>query len=112
MDKRIKHINIVKELQNELIAYFPQNSYIELMPIVDETRGQFLIYSDGWEKTMRDYACFFHVEVKGDGKIHLRHDGTDLEIAQRLLDKGISKTDIVLAFHAPYKREWSGFAVA
>lgn len=112
MDKRLKHIKIVQELMDELIAYFPKDSYIELLPIVDDKNGQFLVYSDGWEKTMRDYACFFHVEVKSDGKIHLRHDGTDLEIAQQLLDKGVAKSDIVLAFHAPYKRELSGFAVA
>ena len=112
MDKRIEHIKIVKNLMDEIISYFPKDSYLEILPITDEVNGQFLIYSDGWDKTWRDYSCFFHVEVKEDGKIYLRHDGTDLEIANKLVERGISQQDIVLAFHAPYKRELSGFAIA
>lgn len=112
MDKYIRHKKIVKELLDEIISYLPKDSYIEILPIIDEKNGQFLLYSDGWEETWRDYACFFHVEVKSNGKIYLRHDGTDLEIANQLLRKGVSKQDIVLAFHAPYKRKLSGFALA
>lgn len=111
MDKRIKHQQIVKELMAEIIDYLPKDSYIEILPVIDEINGQFLLYSDGWDKTWRDYACFFHLEVKPNGRIYLRHDGTDLEIANELLQKGVSKQDIVLAFHAPYKRKLSGFAL-
>ena len=113
MDKFIKHIAIVKELMNTIIGYFPKDEpNLEILPVIDEKNGQFLIYSDGWDKTYRDYACFFHIEIKPDGKIYLRHDGTSLEVANRLIEKGISKQEIVLAFHAPYKRESSGFALS
>ncbi|MCB0565721.1 MAG: XisI protein [Phaeodactylibacter sp.] len=50
--------------------------------------------------------------VSADGKIWLQHDGTDLIVAQKLLDQGIPKTDIVLAFHAPFVREDTGFALS
>jgi hypothetical protein len=39
-------------------------------------------------------------------------DGTDLDIGQQLLDEGIAKSDLVLAFHSPKMREMSDFAVA
>ncbi len=83
-----------------------------MLPVVDEENGQYLIYTDGWKDTWRDYACFFHVDVKENGTIYLRHDGTDLEVANQLVEKGIPKDEIVLAFHAPYKRELSGFGIS
>ncbi len=112
MDKVAEHKRIVKTVFEEVLNFFPKDSHVELLPIVDETSGQFLIYTDGWEKSWRDYACFFHVQVMNDSKVYLRHDGTDLEIANKLIEKGISKKDIVLAFHAPYMRDMSGFAAA
>lgn len=112
MDKQLKHKKIVQELMDELIAFFPDDSYVELLPIVDEKNGQYLVYSDGWENRKRDYACFFHVEVKSNGKVYLRHDGTDLDIGNELVRKGVDKQDIVLAFMSPFRRELSDFAVA
>lgn len=53
-----------------------------------------------------------HLEVKQDSKIWLRRDGTDLDIGQQLLDENVAKSDIILAFHSPQKRERTGFAVA
>ncbi|HEX6384245.1 MAG TPA: element excision factor XisI family protein, partial [Anaerolineae bacterium] len=36
----------------------------------------------------------------------------EIDIANELVKSGVPKEDIVLAFHAPYKREYTGFAVA
>jgi hypothetical protein len=47
-----------------------------------------------------------------DGKIWVQQDTTDVPIVQRLLDAGVPKSDIVLGFHAPYKRALAGFATA
>ncbi len=103
---------MVGEVFEEVLNFFPQDSYIELLPIIDDKHGQFLIYTDGWEKSWRDYGCFLHIQVKPDGKVYLRHDGTDLEIAEKLVQKGISKKDIIIAFHAPYMRDMSEFAIS
>jgi hypothetical protein len=37
---------------------------------------------------------------------------TDLRIAQVLKDKGVPASDIMLGFHSPFKRQFSGYAVA
>jgi len=80
--------------------------------IVDEQHNQFLLYSNYWEENQRRYGCFLHIQIKPDGKIWIQHDGTDLSVAERLVDRGIPKNQIVLGFRAPFYRQMSDFAVA
>lgn len=51
-----------------------------------------------------------HIDIK-DGKIWIQHNGTERRIAQDLLELGVPKQDIVLAFHSPTRRKYSDFAV-
>lgn len=44
-------------------------------------------------------------------KIWIQRDGTEMGIANELIAAGVSKEDIVLGFHAPYKRQFTDFAV-
>ena len=71
-----------------------------------------MIYSDGWQKSYRDYGCLFHVQLKSNGKVHLRHDGTNLELGREMVEKGIAKEDLILDFHSPAIRRLAGFTVA
>ena len=45
------------------------------------------LFTDGWKGNSRDYGCFMHFEVKDDGKIWLRRDGTDLNVVNLTCDK-------------------------
>ncbi len=45
-----------------------------------------------------------------NGKIWIQHDGTKDGVADDLVELGVPKEDIVLAFHPPYKRKYTGFA--
>jgi XisI protein len=48
-----------------------------------------------------------------EGKVYLQHDGTDLEFALRLFEKGIPKSDMVVAYRSPLQRQLlTGFALA
>jgi hypothetical protein len=47
-----------------------------------------------------------------DSKIWIQHDGTESGVANELVELGVSKEDIVLAYHPPYKRAYTTFAVA
>jgi hypothetical protein len=51
-----------------------------------------------------------HLDIK-DGKIWIQHDGTEIGIANQLVALGVPKSDIVLAFHSPFKRQFTEFAV-
>ena len=112
MDNVIKHRQLVRNMLAEIADTFRRNSNWEIIEAFDEEHGQYLLFTDGWQGEHRDYGCFMHLEVKQDGKIWLRRDGTDLDIGQQLLDENVAKSDIVLAFHSPQKRERTGFAVA
>ena len=96
MDKVKKYKNIIQSVFDEILAYIPNDAHIELLPIIDEKNGHYMIYSDGWQKSHRDYACFFHVHLKSNGKIHLRHDGTNLEIGRELVEKVLVVYSIIL----------------
>lgn len=80
--------------------------------IIDDERGHYLLFSVGWTDRERHYHSLVHIDVTEDGKVWLQHDGTNLVIADDLLNKGIPKEDIVLAFHSPARRVHTGFAVS
>jgi hypothetical protein len=52
------------------------------------------------------------MDLAADGKVWLQHDGTDLVVAQLLMDRGGEKSDLVLAFYHPEMRADTGLAVA
>jgi len=56
------------------------------------------------------YGILIHIDIKG-GKLWIEWNGTEDEIADELVELGVAKSDIVLAFHMPYKRQFTGFAV-
>jgi len=47
-----------------------------------------------------------------DDKIVIQYDGTEVGIANELVARGVLKQDIVLAFHAPYLRQFTEFALS
>ena len=58
----------------------------------------------------RIYGCVIHVDIR-DGKIWVQHDGTEEAIADQLVEKGVAKKEIVIAYHAPNLRKYTEFAV-
>ena len=64
----------------------------------------------GWKQQIRTYGVIIHVDIKDD-KIWIQRDGTEIGIANELIAAGVPKEDIVLEFYAPYKRQFTGFAV-
>lgn len=105
MDKIANYKNIVRGIIQEIADMTPSDDVSETQLIADLERGHFVLFSVGWYNNKREYLPFVHIDVKSDGKIWIQHDGTDLVLAQWLLDKGVPKKDIVLAFHAPASRD-------
>ncbi len=113
MDKLNQYKNIVKNIIDDILhEQEDANTNLTIQSITDDTNGQYLLYNNNWQKERRNYGCFLHLEVRHNGKIWIHHDGTDLIIAQKLLEKGIPHQDIVLGFRAPIMRPDTGFAVA
>lgn len=113
MDKLTYYKSIINDLMNDVVkSYLSAHTPLSIQLIVDEQQGQYLLYQNDWKGERRQYGCLLHLEVKSNGKIWLQYDGTDLVVAESLLDAGIPKEDIVLGFRAPIVRPDTGFAVA
>ena len=58
----------------------------------------------------RVYGALIHIDIKGE-KLWIQYDGTEVGVANELVEEGIPKEDIVLAYHAPFLCQYDGFAV-
>jgi hypothetical protein len=65
----------------------------------------------GWKGFKRVYHCFIQIDIK-DGKIWIQRNMTETDLARELVDMGVVKEEIVLGLHPPYKRPYTGYAVA
>ena len=89
----------------------PTPSQTEKQIIFDKQRDHYQIVNVGWKRNgHRNYGCILHLDIK-DGKIWIQHDGTEEGIAAALVEKGVPKHDIVLAFHPPEMRQYTEFAI-
>ena len=65
---------------------------------------------EGWEGYKRIHRIWLHGEAR-DGKYYIHEDGTEVGIANRLLEAGVPQDKIVLSLDAPPLRAESGFAM-
>lgn len=79
--------------------------------IFDEKSDRYAVVSVGWQRAKRIHGCLIHVEII-DEKVWIQRDGTEDGIANEFVEAGIPKERIVLGFHEPNVRQYTGFAVA
>jgi XisI protein len=80
----------------------------EVQTVFDEQQDHYQLLYIGWRGNKRDFGCILHLDIK-DGKIWIQHDGTEVGIANQLVEMGVPKQDIILAFHEPYIRQFTEF---
>ncbi|BAY09119.1 XisI protein [Calothrix sp. NIES-2098] len=80
----------------------------EVQTIFDEQQDHYQLLYVGWRGNKRDFGCILHLDIK-DEKIWIQHDGTEEGIANRLVEMGVPKQYIILAFHEPYVRQFTEF---
>jgi hypothetical protein len=102
--------NYIRQIIAEYGQYKPAYGEVAMQTIFDAEHDHYQLFSVGWNKYERIHGCVMHMDII-EGKIWIQHDGTDVGIADELLALGVPKEDIVLAFHPPYKRPYTGFAV-
>ena len=111
MDKLVSYRRALQKIIAHHAQYTPSHGQIETIPICDEVHDNYLLMDIGWDRTGRVHTVAFHLRIR-DSKIWIEWDGTESGIAQELLNAGIPKEDIVLAFYRPKRRELTEFAVA
>jgi hypothetical protein len=85
------------------------HSDVRLLTIFDRDQDRYVLMLDGWEGVRRIHGCLVHVDII-DGKFWIHRDGTEYSIAQELLDAGVTKDRIVLAFRSLEMRRLTEFA--
>jgi hypothetical protein len=111
MDKLDTYRQIIQQIMARHASYAAHAEQFEAVPICDLKREHYLLIDMGWDRTGRVHAVVFHLHIRDD-KIWIEQDGTEYGIAQELLDAGVPKDDIVLAFYRPERRALTGLAVA
>ena len=73
---------------------------VETLLVFDETHDQYLWLQAGWVEDRRVYGVTVHARIV-DGKIRIEQDWTEDGLAAELLQAGVPREDLVLAFHEP-----------
>ena len=113
MDKLISYREKIK---NILTAYDNRanrssKKKYETCLIFDETHDHYLWMSVDWVKQKRINNTHVHIRIKHE-KIYIEEDWTEDGVATDLLQKGIPREEIILAFHPPHVRQYTEFTSA
>jgi hypothetical protein len=108
LDEYRQHIQEILTAYSEIRS---ANEEVEAQTIFDTQHDHYQLVHAGWSNKRRIYGCILHLDLKND-KIWIQHDGTEDGVANELLARGVPSHDIVLAFHSPFKRQFTEFAVS
>ncbi len=110
MDRVDRYRQIVRRVIEQYAGWVPSHGEIVSEAIVDAEKDHYEVIHSGWDGDRRVHGSVIHLDII-DGKVWIQHDGTNRPVAEALLDAGIPREDIVLAFHPARLRHLTGFAV-
>jgi len=111
MDKLDSYRNAVKQVLTGHADIFMDVGEVEAQLIFDETHDHYQLNYVGWRGYERVFGPVLHLDIK-NGKVWLQYNGTEDAIAQRLVERGVPSSDIVLGFHSEFKRQFTQYAVS
>ncbi len=110
MDKITLYKSYIKELLTEYAAHYETDTEVISQILHNEEKNYYYLLATGWDtQNKRVHGCVFHVDII-NGKIWVQDDWTEYGIACELMDRGVPKSDIVLAFVSPHRRTLGEFA--
>lgn len=101
---------VLRDYVGQGLSQKDDDDEVETQLVFDTERDHYQVVHTGWKNRYPMYGCVLHLDLKGD-KIWIQHDGTEVGIANELVNLGVPKEDIVLAFHEPLVRQYTGFGV-
>jgi hypothetical protein len=112
MDKITRYRSIIEQYLNERArGSLATQPGAKAHLIIDREKDEYVFIWVGWSGYQYKHGMMFHLQII-DGKVWVHEDRTDIDIASRLVEAGIPKSDIVLGFVSPEVRETGGYAVA
>jgi hypothetical protein len=102
---------IVQRTIEHYAQFKPSVGEVDVEVVIDRNQGHFELLHNGWANGYRIHGAVIHIDIR-DSKIWIQHDGTEGGVANDLVDAGVPKEHIVLAFQSPDMRKYTDFAVA
>jgi XisI protein len=108
----------IKNYEKAILAIIQEQRPVVLQDpdcyvITDMKKHHYQILLEGWGvKEKHDLKVFMHFHIKPDGKIYILENHSSTDVGEALVENGVSKSDIVLAFLPQYARAESGYAEA
>jgi XisI protein len=111
MDKVSIYRQYLQELLTERVRLRNPSDPVTSETIFEPVNDRYQLVNVGWkDNNTRIYRCVLHADII-NGKIWIQHDGTEEALADRLVDRGVPKQDIVIAYHAPNLRQYTEWAI-
>jgi hypothetical protein len=111
MDALTQYREKIEELLRECARVPYAHGDIRLETIFDRASDRYVLMLAGWQGIRRVHGCLVHVDII-DGKLWIQRDGTEHGIARDLLDAGVPREQIVLAFRSADMRQHGALADA
>lgn len=112
MEALTRYRQVIRDLIDEYAAGPPSSvGEVRSEVIIDEKQDHYELIYAGWVGNYRVHGSILHLDIR-DGKVWIESDGTHDGIANRLVEAGIPKDKIVLAFKHPSMRPHTDFAIA
>jgi hypothetical protein len=115
-DKSLK----IKQYEQLILHYLAENELhtsesegYERIVVSDKEHYYYQLLATGWATPTRFVnTIIIHFQIKPNGKIWLLKNNTELHPAEDLVKLSVPKEDIVLGFHPPQLRTYSGYVMA
>jgi hypothetical protein len=107
--EKLNYPELVQKIIKAHIANLKEDE-TEVQLILDRERNHYLLMLVGWHDQRREYGSLIHIDIKDD-KIWIQSDGTEVGVANELVEAGVSQKDVVLGFKSPFKRQFTEYAV-
>ena len=111
MDSLESYRRIIEDMLTEHTRIPYSFGEIEMELVFDRVHDRYLLVNVGWHKDRRIHGSLIHIDII-DGKLWIQRDGTEHGVAKELVQAGVPKEHIVLAFRPAYVRQHTDYAVS
>ncbi|HEY9863532.1 MAG TPA: XisI protein [Candidatus Obscuribacterales bacterium] len=110
MDKVERYRQLIKQILTEHAQTATTEDTVKAALIFDSEHDHYQLAYVGWQGDKRVFGPVMHFDIQ-EGKIWIQYNGTEDSVAQRLVEMGVPTSDIILGFHSPFKRQFTGYAM-
>jgi hypothetical protein len=111
MDRVAQYPQIVQQTIQEFYELYRQMQDSQTFCVVDPASHHYQVIQTGWDARHRRIYTSLHLSIQ-EGKVYIHSDPTEEGIANVLIERGVSQSDIVLEYQAPELRQYTPFAQA